>query len=475
MRTEDLLSIAQSGLQPQATNPKKVIVVGAGMAGLVASYELLCAGHEVTILEAQERVGGRILTVREPFSDGLYAEAGAMRLPAAHKLTQTYVGKFGLQTIEFTRGRGNAFFYVNGLRQLKSEVNRDPACLGLNLLVPDGNQTALQWWAKFLDNTAESMKADEAYWDELRSQYEDYSFFDFFRRQGWSPQTITAFALLEGVEPILRISFPDILRYYLQFHDTHLTQIVGGMDGLPRAFLPELEGHIQFGAAMVALDYKADSVSVHYQSKTGLQQVTGDFAIVAIPYPALRFVDVVKPFSPGKQMALRQLQYHSAVKVLLQCRRRFWEEDEGLYGGSTVTDLPIQQIYYPEHGRETGRGVLIGTYTYGEEAKRWAALPSDERIAQTLKYVAQIHPQVREEFEVGFSKVWAEDKFAGDAFALFEPGQQADLYPYMVAPEGPVHFAGEHISSKKAWIEGAVESGLRAASEVHERALIAAS
>jgi monoamine oxidase len=103
------------------------------------------------------------------------------------------------------------------------------------------------------------------------------------------------------------------------------------------------------------------------------------------------------------------------------------------------------------------------------------SLPPEDRITQTLKYVAQIHPQVAREFEGGVSKVWSEDKFSGGAFALFEPGQQARLYPHIVAPEGPIHFAGEHASSKRTWIEGAVESGLRAAQEVHERSFGAAS
>jgi monoamine oxidase len=117
----------------------------------------------------------------------------------------------------------------------------------------------------------------------------------------------------------------------------------------------------------------------------------------------------------------------------------------------------------------------MGCYTYGEDAARWRALPPDERINQALKYVAQVHPQVTEEFEVGVAKVWGEDKFAGGAFALFEPGQQTRLHPHIIVPEGPVHFAGEHTSLKHCWIEGAVESGLRAAQEVHERSFVAAS
>jgi monoamine oxidase len=119
--------------------------------------------------------------------------------------------------------------------------------------------------------------------------------------------------------------------------------------------------------------------------------------------------------------------------------------------------------------------VLIGSYTVGEDAKRWGSLSQEDRITQTLKYVAQIHPQVTQEFEVGFAKVWSEDKFASGAFALFEPGQQARLYSHILAPEGPIHFAGEHASLKHVWIEGAVESGLRAAQEVHQRALAASA
>lgn len=475
MQTEDLLSIVQLSLQPRAIYPKKVVVVGAGMAGLVAGYELKQAGHDVTVLEARERIGGRILTLREPFSNGLYAEAGAMRLPTTHRLTQTYIEKFGLKTTEFTKAGANAFFYFHGQRYLRSDVNRDPACLGLNLAGPNGDETVLKLWAKFIHNTAESMKADEGYWDELSNKYGDYSLYDFLRSQHWSTDAISAFALVEGLEPVLNKSFLDFLQVDMQWYGSDMTQIVGGMDRLPMSFLPELENRIQFGVAMVALDYTDDSVTIYYQSQTDLQQVTGDFAIVAIPYPSLRFVDAVKPFSSGKQIALRQLHYADCVKVLLQCRRRFWEEDEGLFGGATVTDIPIRSIYYPEHGRETKKGVLLGCFTYGEDANRWAALPAEGRIAQTLKYVAQIHPQISSEFEGGFSKVWSDDQFAGGAFALFEPGQQARLHPHIVAPEGRIHFAGEHTSLKHMWIEGAVESGLRAAREVHERSLITTS
>ena len=471
--TTGLLDIVQSGLQPKTVAPKKIVIVGAGVAGLVAAYELKRAGHEVVILEAQQRVGGRILTLREPFSSGLHTEAGAMRVPAKHKLTNAYIHKFGLPTMKFTMSSPNTFYHFGGQKYLQSEAERNPGILGLDFAGPDGKPSILQAWEEFVRHSTEQLESDENYWDELLGRHGDASVFEFFRRQKYSVESITAFAWVAGLEPVLRNSVLELLQVAIAWHDTGMIQIVGGMDGLPNAFVPTLQNSLQLGAEVVALDYTADSVTVHYKRGSNLEQVRGDFAIVSLPYPVLRFVDVLKSFSPGKQIAIRNLNYLNAVKIFLECRRRFWEQDDGIHGGTSITDLPIQQIVYPEHGQETGRGVLIGCYTYDREANRWSALPPEERLRQAIKYVARIHPQITEEFETGTSKIWAQDKFAGGAFALFEPGQRALLYPHIVEPEGPIHFAGEHTSLKHSWIEGAVESGLRAAQEVHECAVSA--
>ena len=134
-----------------------------------------------------------------------------------------------------------------------------------------------------------------------------------------------------------------------------------------------------------------------------------------------------------------------------------------------MTDLPIRNVYYPEGGRATGRGVLLASYTWSEDAQRWGSLPPDDRIEQAIEDVAQLHPQIIEEFEVGASWMWHDDPYAGGAFALFEPSQQGLLHEHIVAPEGRIHFAGEHASLAHAWIQGAIESGLRAAREIHAR------
>ena len=467
----DLSTTAQAGLTPLATHPQKVVVVGAGMAGLVAAYELQRAGHHVAVLEATHRVGGRVLTLREAFTDDLYGEAGAMRLPVTDRLTHTYIERFRLQTMPFSMAGPNALVHLRGHRLSRGAVDSHPSILGLDLAGPEGHRTVLEHWHRFLRQTGDRLKEDPAYWEELHTRYGDYSLYDFLRKERWSADAITSFAVLESLEPLLATSFLEILQIELQWSDARMTQLIGGMDHLPTAFMPSLEEHLLLGAEMVAVDQDANSVTIHHRSGPDTGHLRADFGIITIPLPAMRFVDVLQPFSPAKHAAIRQVHYTNAVKVFLQCRRRFWEEDDGIFGGATVTDLPNHLIYYPEHGRPTKKGVLMASFSYGEEANRWAALSPDERIREAVRFTAKIHPQIKQEFEVGDSKAWGNDRFAGGASALFHPGQHTRLYQHMITPEGRIYFAGEHTSLRHGWIEGAVESGLRAAREVHARCL----
>jgi monoamine oxidase len=247
-----------------------------------------------------------------------------------------------------------------------------------------------------------------------------------------------------------------------------MVELEGGTDRLPYAFLPALRNNIRFGAKMIAIDQSPDDVTIHYQTQAGRFAEQGDYAIITVPFPVLRHVEVLKPFTRAKQRAIRQLHYDASAKILFQCRRRFWEEDDGIFGGGTLTDLPIRNLYYPDHGRETGRGVILASYTWSEDAQRWGSLKPDDRIIQALDDIAEIHPQIVAEFEVGTSWMWHDDEFAGGAFALFDPGQQTLLHEEIIRPEGRIHFAGEHASLYHAWIQGALESGLRAAMVIHQ-------
>jgi monoamine oxidase len=471
----DALAVLTDGLGPRATRPAKVAVIGAGMAGLVAAEELRRAGHEPIVLEGQQRVGGRILTLREPFAPGLWGEAGAMRIPKSHHLTHALVDRYGLATRPFTMDNPEAYCYFGGTRLRHRELADDPRVLGFETTDAECMAPS-QLWAAALDPFVR-MLADDASdggasaWVEITAQYDQYSVREYLERCSWSEGAIEMFGLLFNQEALMNSSFLELLREELGGFYTDLVYLDGGTDQLPRAFLPELAQHVRFGAKMVAIDQTDDAVFVHCRNAGTRFTVEADYAVMTVPFPVLRHVEVLTPFSRAKQRAIRQLHYDASAKVFLQFRRRFWESDDGITGGGSVTDLAVRNVYYPDHGRSTGRGVMLASYTWGEDAQRWGSLSPDDRIIQALEDVSRIHPQAPEEFEVGASKMWHDDEYAGGAFALFDPQQQTLLYDAICAPEGRIHFAGEHASLAHAWIQGAIESGVRAASEIHERAL----
>jgi monoamine oxidase len=467
--TQPARAVIEHGL-PKTSRPRKVVIVGAGMAGLSAAYELLRAGHQPLILEARPRVGGRIYTLREPFTHGLYAEAGAMRIPRSHDLTMAYVEQFGLRTDPFTMGNPQAYYYLHGRRYRIGEALQHPERLGFEVRPDEGGKSHAALWEAALKPLTDLLaQRGEAGWAEIVARYDQYSTREFLEASGWSEGAIEMFGLLADQEALMNSSFLELFREEAGAYYTDMVSIEGGMDHLPQAFLPALAPYLRFGAKMTAIEQDGSSATIYYQTPAGRAKAQGDFAIITAPFPVLRHVEVLQPFSRAKQRAIRQLHYDASAKIVMQFRRRFWEADEGIFGGGTVTDLPIRVVYYPDHGRESGRGVVLASYTWSEDAQRWGSLSPHERISQALENLALIHPQAAAEYEAGASYMWHDDEFAGGAFALFDPGQQTLLYQEVIKPEGRVYFAGEHASLAHAWIQGAIESGLRAAAQIAER------
>jgi len=410
--------------------------------------------------------------LRDEFATGLYGGAGAMRIPRAHALTLGYASQFRLRLLPFTLPNPRGYYYLFGNRLRISDAEARPESLGFSVPAHEAGKTVSQLLESTLWPITEKLRTEgEAAWPELEAKHDQCSTRGFLQASGWSDGAIEMFAVLLNQEALLDDSFLEFLREEVGECYSHLHYIEGGMDRLPNAFLPALGQRIHLGARVVAVGQDADAVTVHYETAAGPAQVNGDYAILAAPFSVLRHIEVLRPFSREKQQAIRELRYDSSVKIFLQFRRRFWENDEGIFGGRSVTDLPMRAMYYPDHGRESGRGVVLASYTWGEDAQRWGALTPSQRIQLALRDVSRIHPRAAEQFEVGISKVWQTDEFASGAFADLAPGQHTRLYDHIIAPEGRIHFAGEHASCLHAWIQGAIQSGLRAAREVHTRSL----
>ena len=169
--------------------------------------------------------------------------------------------------------------------------------------------------------------------------------------------------------------------------------------------------------------------------------------------------------------AIDAVPYASAVKIGLQFKRRFWEEDEAIYGGISYTDLPIRQIAYPSTGlNRGGRGVLLGAYIFeGSNAYEFASMPPAERVARAVAMGARIHPQYQAEFENGVAVAWQRVPFSLGCAGYWTDKTRAEHYDDLCQIDGRIVLAGEHASYIPAWQEGAILSSLDAITRLHQR------
>ncbi|MDA2329624.1 flavin monoamine oxidase family protein [Bacillus cereus] len=471
---ERMLHIINVGLV-KTKNPKQIIIVGAGISGLVAASLLKEAGHKVTILEANNRIGGRIYTIREPFSRGLYFNAGPMRIPDTHKLTLAYIRKFKLPLNLFINKTVSDIIYTNNIKTRLSIFEKNPSILRYPILESEKSKTAEELMLDVLEPILNYIKKDpNKNWSIVEKKYKAYSLGTFLTEY-YSDGAIDMIGVLLDMEAYMGMSLIEVLREMVFFTSTtKYYEITGGMDALPKAFLSQLNENIfmRYKVEKIIQENSKVMMQVNHEQTIERFMVTGDVAIVTIPFSALRFVEIqpYNLFSYYKRRAIRELNYIAATKIAIEFKSRFWEK-AGQCGGKSITDLPIRFTYYPSYGIQTpGAATVLASYTWADEALTWDSLPNRERIRYALKNLAEIYGDiVYSEFVTGTSFSWSKNKYSCGAFTAFEPGQELELFPYITPPSGKVHFAGEHTTLTHGWMQGAIESGVRVAYEVNEQ------
>lgn len=470
---DQMLNVILHGLR-KTQWPKHIVIVGAGMAGLVAGSLLKESGHNITILEANDRIGGRVYTMRSPFSKGLFFNAGPMRIPHVHALTLSYIKKFNLPLNVFINRNPMDLLYANGIKARLEMYEQNPGILNFPVQPNERGKSAEELLLGALQPFIDFINKDPVRnWAVLERHYRKYSF-GFVLNSYFSVGAIDMIGVLLDLEAFMGMSFTEVLRelIILTLGGTYY-EISGGMDRLPKAFLPQLKNDIHLHQKMTGIIQGTNSVTIQltHQQTNEQSSITGDIAIVTIPYSVMRFVKVepFHSFSYFKRRAIRELNYMAATKIAIEFKSRFWER-AGQMGGKTITDQPIRFTYLPSHGIGTsGPAILIASYTWADEAHIWDSQPEELRIHYALRNLTDIYGDiVYSEFVAGASYSWALDPYASGGFSFFEPGQETELFPGTISPEGRVHFAGEHTSKTRTWIQGAIESGIRVAYEVND-------
>jgi monoamine oxidase len=447
---------------------KKVLVLGAGLAGLVAAYELTRLGHEVTILEAQNRPGGRVLTLREPWADGLYVEAGAARIPDNHALTLKYVQEFGLPMAPFYPPGARQYSIGNKRIRTRPDGEFDLHEVPLPLREDervDGLWPLLEKYIKgALAEIGDPWTLDLG--SAVAKKYDSFAFNIFLRQQGASDAANNLMSWPWATADDDRISGLWTLREIaFESQETTRTKIVGGNDQLPRAFAHRLRDHIHYGAPVIRIEQHDDRVRaiVHREEAGTHEHFEAERLICTIPFPALRRVDVAPALSREKRRVINELAYDHIVRASLQCRTRYWEKDG--FNGFGHSDTP-QQFWHFTHDQPGPRGLLV-SFLSGPTAERVAAMDEEARDRYIVAQMERAHPGLTANLEAMHVKVWHQDPWTHGALGFPGTGQMTGILVGAEKPEGRLHFAGEHLSRFQGWMQGALESGLRAANEVH--------
>ena len=480
------------GARPGAS----VLVLGAGLAGMLAAIELRKAGYKVEILEYNNRPGGRNWSLyggdtytelggavqQVGFAKGNYLNPGAWRIPYHHRTILHYCKAFGVALEPFMQLNHQALVHNSKAFGGKPQRYRE--------LAADWDGNVAELLAKAIDNKGldSELRAEDR--DRLKEALRDWGLLDknmryskglrSSRRRGYDRP------LGGGVdaEPIAStpIAFGDLLdariggivaQHMENQHQTTMFQPVGGMGMIGKAFGKQVEGLIRYGAKVTKIDQSGGAVTATYTDIASGETRTAkaDYCVCTIPLGILSQIEV--DASPGLLAAIAAVPYSNSVKVGLEMKTRFWEDDEAIYGGISYTDQPIAQISYPSGGlHSAGPGVILGAYTFGPASYKFAGMAPEERVRTALEMGAVFHPgRYKEQFSNGVAVAWSRVPFTLGCCAQWNEATRKEHYQTLCAVDDRIVLAGEHASYVGCWMEGALLSSLDAITRLHTRAL----
>jgi monoamine oxidase len=484
MNSWDLMAGQAEG-RPQLTGRparNKVIVLGAGVSGLVTAYELGKLGYDVRVVEARDRVGGLNWTVKKgmthteigsteqqvcAFDEGLYVNVGPWRIPYTHTAVLDYCREVGVPVEIFVNEAENSYFFyegaqygeLSGKRVRLREAKGDMLGHVNELLVKaiDQDKLDLPMTAEDKDRFVRFL-VSEGYLDPTTKNYKAIG--DSARQ----PYDTTA---------LLKAGIGNRFRSVPLTDGTQAAPIfqpIGGMDQFPKGLARAIGAQkISLGTEVISVRQDASGARVAVlDTKSGKKsELTADFVAVCLPMPIIAKLDIA--FSPEMMASVKAVSTSNSAKMGLQMKRRFWEEDDQIFGGHLYSNLPLGEFSYPSYGYFSKKGVLLGLYANGPVGTLLDQTPA-QRVEHVLANASKVHPQIRTEFESAFGVWWKKAKYSEGGYATGSATARREQLSKM---ENRLVIGSAAVCpfSEPDWQEGAVAAGWQTVKSIHEHAM----
>ncbi len=483
MNSWDLMA-GQAQARPQLTGKpakNKVIVLGAGVSGLVTAYELGKLGYDVRVIEARERVGGLNWTVRKgtehqeigatekqvcAFDEGMYVNVGPWRIPYTHTGVLGYCREVGVPVEIFINEAENSYFYyegeqygqMGGKRLRLREVKGDMLGHINELLVKAIDQNKL---------------------DMPMTQEDKDRFVRFLVSEGYLDATTKTYKAIGAsgrqaydTHALLKAGIGNRFRSVPLTDGTQAAPIfqpIGGMDQFPKGLARAIGAQkISLSTEVLSVRRDATGVKVAVMDAKGKKsELTADFVAVCLPLPIIAKLDI--NFSPEMMTAVKAVPTSNSAKMGLQMKRRWWEEDDQIFGGHLYSNLPLGEFSYPSTGYFSKKGVLLGLYANGPVGTLLDQTPA-QRVEHVLANASKVHPQIRTEFENAFGVWWKKVKYSEGGYATGAAHARHDQLSTM-EDRLVIGSAAVCPYSEPDWQEGAVAAGWQTVKTLHERAM----